>query len=325
LKRVIITGANGFIGTNLIKKLIDNGQLSIVLISNTKNANEEFFRAIKLEENLPLTFYTADIRDGNTISKIFKEEKCDMCIHLAAKISVADSIKNPEETMDINVNGTVNVLEACFKSRITNFIFASSAAVYGDVSQLPIKEDASLGPLSPYGSSKKIAEEKILEYQKSGRVRNPIMLRIFNVYGRREHNETDVISKFAARLANGLPPVIEGDGSQTRDFVYIDDVVEAISLSIKSLEYGFVGGELKYPPIFNVGTGIPTSVNQIAEKMIEIVGLKLEPIHLKEKDSKAIEHSYADVTRGKDALGFIAKKDMNEGLRQIIPSIKERK
>jgi UDP-glucose 4-epimerase len=319
LKRIIVTGANGFIGTNLVKKLLSNKELSIVLISNTNNANEEFFREKQTKENLPLTFYTADIRDSKTISKIFDDEKGDTCIHLAAKISVSDSIKNPRETMEINVNGTVNVLEACYKNQIRNFIFASSAAVYGDVSELPIREDAILDPLSPYGSSKMLAERQILSYYDSGRIPKVVMLRIFNVYGQRQHNETDVISKFAARLSNGLPPIIYGDGTQTRDFVSVDDVVNGILLSIKRLDDGFYKGELTAPPIFNIGTGKPTSIKDVAQKMIELVGLNMKPIHLEDKaDGKAILHSYADMTRAENALGFMAKKGIDEGLRQIV-------
>lgn len=318
LNRIIVTGANGFIGTNLVKKLLSNKELSIVLISNTNNANEEFFRE-KQKENLPLTFYTADIRDSKTITKIFTHEKGDTCIHLAAKISVADSIKNPNETIDINVNGTVNVLEACYASQIRNFIFASSAAVYGDVAKLPIREDAPLAPLSPYGSSKMLAEQKVLSYQASGKVPNAIILRIFNVYGRRQHNETDVISKFAARLSNGLSPLIYGDGGQTRDFISVDDVVNAILLSMKRIDAS--KAKLTSPPVFNVGTGKATSIKVIAQKMIEIFGLELRPIQLEEtEESKAILHSYADMTKTKQTFGFIAKKDMDTGLREIVQS-----
>lgn len=322
MKRVIITGANGFIGTNLVKKLMSEQKLSLVLVSNTNNTNEEFFREKQKKENLPLKFHIADIRDRKIISKIFEDEKADTCIHLAAKISVADSIRNPEETMEINVNGTANVLEACHKSQTRNFIFASSAAVYGDVSELPINEDATLAPLSPYGSSKMIAEKKILQYQKTAKIHHAIILRFFNVYGQRQYNENDVVSKFADRLIHHLPPIVDGDGTQTRDFVYIDDVVDAILLSVKSIDHGFLCGEIEHPPIFNVGTGMQTSINQIAEKMIEILGLELKPIHLEQKDSKAILHSYADITRAKNALGFIAKKRMDEGLKQIVRSIK---
>lgn len=320
MNRIIVTGANGFIGTNLVKKLLSDKNFSIVLISDTNNANEVLFREKQTKENLPLTFYTADIRDSKTISKVFNDEKGDTCIHLAAKISVADSIKNPKETMDVNVNGTVNVLEACYKSQIRNFIFASSAAVYGDVSKLPIREDATLDPLSPYGSSKMLAEQQILSYYESGRIPNVVMLRIFNVYGQRQHNETDVISKFAARLSSGLAPIIYGDGGQTRDFISIDDIVDAILLSMKRLEDGFCNGELTTSPVFNIGTGRPTSIKEVAEKMIGILGFKMKPIHLEETDSRAILHSFADVTKARNTLGFIAKRDLDEGLRQIVPS-----
>ena len=160
----------------------------------------------------------------------------DTCIHLAAKISVPDSIKNPDETMEINVNGTLNVLEACHTNQVNNFIFASSAAVYGDVTELPISEDHTLHPLSPYGTSKMLAEKHVSTYGRLKKIQNTISLRIFNAYGPGQTSESDVITKFAKRLSNGLPPIIYGDGNFTRDFISVDDITEAILLSLRAME-----------------------------------------------------------------------------------------
>jgi len=319
LKRVIITGGNGFIGRHLVKRLLTNKQSSVVLVANTSNL---FDRG--LQETMPLTFYAADIRDREAISNIFRDEEADTCVHLAAKISVADSIKKPDETMDINVKGTLNILEACYNSGVKNFVFASSAAVYGDVKELPISEDQTLRPLSPYGSSKMLAEQHVLSYKKLKKIQSTISLRIFNVYGDGQASASDVISKFAIRLSKGLPPIIYGDGNHTRDFISVDDVADAILLSIKAMEEpkNNHNYNLSSSPVFNIGTGTATSIKELAQKMISISGLKLAPIYEKgNRDSRVILHSYANMTKAKNALHFVAKKSFETGLREIIEPV----
>lgn len=320
MKRVIITGGSGFIGRHLVKRLLTDKQCSVALIANTSN-----LAGMELQETTPLTFYAADIRDRESILNIFRDEKPDTCIHLAAKISVAESIKNPQETMDINVNGTLNVLEACYRSGIDSFVFASSAAVYGDVKKLPISEDESLKPLSPYGKSKMLAEQHVLSYKQLRKIKNTISLRIFNVYGSGQASEADVITKFAKRLSIGQPPVINGDGKQTRDFISVEDVADAIISSTTSMK-DVEDKLMALPTVFNVGTGIPTSINELVKKMIEIFGLDLQPIYKEKKGAdKEILASFADITRAKKTLNFVAKKSIEIGLRELIEHIIFRK
>jgi UDP-glucose 4-epimerase len=320
LRRVIITGGSGFIGSHLLKRLLTDKQCSVALIANASNLATR-----KLQETMPLTFYAADIRDKETILNIFRDEKVKTCIHLAAKISVADSIKKPEETMDINVKGTLNVLDACHNTGINNFVFASSAAVYGDVKELPISENQSLRPLSPYGTSKMLAEQHVLSYKQLKKIKNTISLRIFNVYGSGQASEADVITRFAKRLSIGHPPIIYGDGMQTRDFISVDDVIDAIILSTSSME-DVENKVTTSPSVFNVGTGTPTSISQLAQKMIEIFGLDLEPVYEHGKEGeRGILHSYADITMAKKNLHFVAKKSIERGLREIIEPIVLRK
>jgi UDP-glucose 4-epimerase len=319
LNRLIVTGGNGFIGRHLVKKLLESKQCSLALIAKRSNVDRE------MQDSLPLKFYAADIREREVISTIFRDEAADTCIHLAAKISVADSIMRPDETMEINANGTLNVLEACHKSGVNNFIFASSAAVYGDVKELPISENHTVRPLSPYGSSKMRAEQYVSSYQKQKKIKNTISLRIFNVYGSGQSSEADVITRFAKRLSIGEPPIIYGDGMQTRDFISVDDVVDAIILSIKSVE-DVENKLMMSQSVFNVGTGTPTSITQLAQKMIEIFGLDLQPIYEEgRQDDRVILHSYADMTKAKKALHFVPKKAIDAGLREIIgPMLKKK-
>jgi UDP-glucose 4-epimerase len=323
LKRVIITGGTGFIGRHLVKKLASYKPVSVALISNSSKPNH--LEDTELPEAIPLTYYTADIRDEKAISDIFDNEKADTCVHLAAKISVADSIRKPDETMQINANGTLNVLEACHKSGINNFVFASSAAVYGDVKELPITENQMLRPLSPYGSSKMLAEQFVSSYQRQNRIKNATSLRIFNVYGDGQAGESDVITRFAKRLSSGQPPAIYGNGMQTRDFISVDDVVDAILLSIRSMEV-VDNKESTLSSVFNVGTGTPTSVTQLAQKMIAIFGLNLQPIYENgEEGESGILHSFADMTKAREILHFVPKKGIEAGLKEMIRAMLIRK
>jgi len=318
VNRIVITGGNGFIGRHLIKKLLSYKRYSVIAVSNTPNISDKYLTDRKMLQDSPLTFYVSDVRDGEAISNIFRDEKPDTCIHLAAKISVANSIKNPNETMDINVKGTLNVLEAAHISKVNNFVFASSAAVYGDVKELPIAENTSLRPLSPYGTSKMLAEELVIRYAKLNKIQNTAALRIFNVYGPGNVSESDVISRFAAKLSKGLSPIIYGDGNHTRDFISVHDVVQGMLLSVRAME-GKNNGGINHPPVFNMGSGKATSINELSRKMIAITGVKLEPIYEKvNQDSGVIMHSYADMTKAKRDLDFVAKKDLETGLREII-------
>jgi len=323
---MIVTGGTGFIGKHLLKRLISHKPSSVVIISNTDYTNQEYLSDRKNLGDL-LSFYTADIRDRKTISQIFEKENADICIHLAAKISVADSIKNPGETLDINSKGTLNVLEACYNSHVNNFIFASSAAVYGDVTELPVQENHRLSPLSPYGTSKMLAERHISSYKNLNKISRAVSLRFFNVYGIGQGSEGDVITQFASRLLSGKAPEVYGNGIQTRDFISVDDVVEAFISSIRLMEEDKSTDicDFRSPLVFNIGTGIPTDINELAIKMIRIFGVDVQPDYKIGNDKGAILHSYADISKAKDILHFNPKKGIDEGLKEMLEPMVIRK
>ena len=307
---ILVTGGAGFIGHHLVKKLLEYPKGNVAVIDNMSNANPNF----KVEEFGDVAFYKADIRDKEAVANIIKREKIDACIHLAAKISVPDSILDPATTVDVNVNGTLSVISACAENDVDRFIFASSAAVYGESRTLPIVENQELNPLSPYGGSKVAGEWLVNSYYDGGKIPYAVSLRFFNVYGRGQSPEyAGVITRFAERLSKGLPPIIYGRGDQTRDFVAVDDVVSAIMSALDADVSG----------MFNIGTGIRTSINELARRMILLYGLDVSPEHQDGVDGD-IRHSYGDISRAKKMLKFFPTRELYQTLQTMLPSAKSR-
>jgi UDP-glucose 4-epimerase len=327
---ILITGGAGFIGKYLVKNLLANlqdiGLRSLTIVDNLSSQNK-----VRNPKNIKsvvpshryLHFYKEDIRNKKVISSIIKDEEIDTCIHLAALSNVASSIKNPNKTMDINVIGTLKLLESCSLNGVKNFIFASSAAAYGKATRLPIRESLALQPISPYGASKVAGEALVTSFRNMDRILNAVSLRMFNVYGHNQNPDyADVITVFARRLNRGLPPVINGDGKQTRDFISVSDAANCIVMAVKALEH--LKGQPSYNSsrlphhVFNVGTGISTSINELAKKMLEIYGLDLKPIHMNETSLGEVRYSYADTKLANSYLHFRAKQTLESGLKEII-------
>jgi UDP-glucose 4-epimerase len=318
VERVAVIGGAGFIGRYLVEGCLQEGY-NVTIVDNLTNHDSSILRS---NDNSPepadgrLSFYREEITDRNRLLDIFSHEKVDTCIHLAAKISVPDSVKNPENTIDVNVKGTLNVLEACSKSKVDNFVFASSAAVYGEPINLPITESHILNPLSPYGASKVAGEALVSSYRNLKKIKNASSLRFFNVYGKGQTLEyAGVITKFAERLSKRLPPIIYGDGNQTRDFVSVKDVVTAIMLTAKTTDSA--GESSNNYRVYNIGTGKPIKIKDLARLMIKIFKLDLEPIFAEQKEGDLM-NSYADITKSKDELRFIANENINSGLKEQI-------
>ena len=301
-----MTGGAGFIGSHTVDHLLAEG-VEVVVLDNLRSGRLENIRQHVNKGNF--RFVRGDIRDSHLVRDLVSD--VDAIIHLAALVSVPESIKDPALTYAINVNGTLNLLKACVDFGVKRFVYASSCAVYGDAENLPIKEDYPPKPLSPYASSKLTAEDYVQKYNRNFGLET-VCLRYFNVYGPRQicSDYSGVITRFINRLTNGLPLVIFGDGEQTRDFVYVTDVAEA---NILALKHAKAVGE-----IFNIGTGVGTTVNRLASMLLELASKNsLETVHSEPREGD-IRHSVADISKAKDKLGFVPKVSLKDGLKRIL-------
>jgi len=296
-KLVVVTGGAGFIGSHIAWELVKDNE--VLVIDNLYTGREE---------NVPpgAKLIRADIRDYNAIAELISN--ADYVFHEAAQVSVVDSIRDPVFTEEVNVLGTLNVLRALLEGH-GKLIFASSAAVYGDNPNLPLKETERPRPLSPYGVTKVTAEEYLRVYHELYGL--PVVsLRYFNVFGPRQsfNQYAGVISIFINRALAGEPLVIFGDGKQTRDFIYVKDVVRANILVAESRK---ANGR-----VFNVATRKQTSILELAMKIIEITGTTSSIIFNKPRPGD-IRHSLADISEIRK-LGFEPEFSLEEGLKKTV-------
>lgn len=263
---------------------------------------------VKVLEDAGMVFHRADAVDWAMVHEVMHHVKPDAIMHLAALISVEESIRMPGLYMEVNAEGARNLARAASKAGVRRFIYASSAAVYGNPINLPISEDHPTSPLSPYGLSKLMGEHYVAS-EFLGEER-PVILRIFNVYGPGQNPEyAGVITRFMERLSRGEPPIIFGDGGQTRDFIHVDDVVEAF---IRSLDV-----PLDEALVANIGSGRPVKIIELARMMIRLYGLDLEPAHAPPRQGD-IRDSYADISRARRILGWSPRISLEEGLQKLI-------
>ena len=302
--KIFITGGAGFIGRWLSSSLIEDGH-NITIFDNLSNSSEKNLFGL-VEKGL--TFINGDITNYSQIEKSLIN--MDIVIHLAAQIDINDSIQNPEKTYLINVQGTKNLLEGCVKNNIQNIIAASSAAVYGHPDKLPLDENSPLNTISPYGESKVKTETLVHDYCLEHDL-NGISLRFFNIYGKGQTSAyAGVITKFIECIDKNLPLTIFGDGTNTRDFIHINDVVDAI----KSAMINISG---KKGDVYNIATGKSISIKKLAELMLSISkkNLKIKFESMKKGD---ILKSETIVTKSKLELDFISNIQLENGLTDFF-------
>ncbi|UZQ83672.1 SDR family oxidoreductase [Thermoanaerobacter sp. RKWS2] len=297
--KVLVTGGAGFIGSNIVDLLIENGH-EVVIVDNLSTGKEEFI-------NKKAIFYKKDITDDD-LYEIFEKEKPDYVIHQSAQIDVQKSIDNPVFDAKVNILGTVNLLKCCRKSGVKKVIYASSAAVYGNPEYLPIDEVHKINPISYYGISKHTPEHYFEVYRQLYGLKYTI-LRYANVYGIRQDpkGEGGVISIFIDKMLKGERPIIFGDGKQTRDFVYVKDVAKA---NLLALERGD-------NEVVNISTNKPTSINELVEMMNKIMNTSLEPIYTEPRKGDIV-HSYLDNKKALDVFGWKPEYSLEEGLKETI-------
>ena len=303
---ILVTGGAGFIGSHLVAKLADLNYKIRILDNLSSGKLSNIDQAILHDESVD--FVEGDIRDNTLVSKCLYN--VDIVVHLAAQISVPYSIQNPQFNDEVNIGGTMNLLKSSVENKIKRFVFISSCAVYGDTVYLPIDEKHPVNPISPYATSKLVAEKECLKLN-SNHMLKSVVLRFFNVYGPKQglNDYSGVITKFMERIKQKLPLTIYGDGSQTRDFVYVQDIVNAIILAVKRKD---VDGE-----IFNIGTGKAVTIEELAKTMLSLTGKELEIVKAPIREGD-IKHSYANITKANKFMGYNPQFSLNEGLTSLL-------
>ena len=301
-EKILITGGAGFIGSNLTDELIKSHQ--VIIVDNLSTGQRKNL-------NSQAKFYQIDIRDPK-ISKIFEKEKPKIVFHLAAQINVRKSVENPIRDAEINILGSLNLLENCKKFGIKKIIFTSTGgAIYGESNIIPTPETYSAWPLSPYGIAK-FAIEKYLNYYYKSFGLSYIALRLANVYGPRQNaeGEAGVVAIFCNRILKEQRPTIFGDGKQTRDFIFVEDVVEAAILALNKDKIG----------IFNVGMGRETSINEIFQKLRQLTGKEIEAVYAPAKKGD-VRRSCLNYFEIKNEFGWEPKHTLEQGLTKTLESI----
>jgi len=309
---LLVTGGAGFIGSTLAKQAISRGW-NVRILDNLSTGLKSTIEKLRKQG---ADIIVGDIRDKALVNSCLKS--CDAVVHLAAQVSVPHSVSNPEENFNTNVHGTTNVIEGCFSNNVPKMVMASSAAVYGEANDLPLIEEDAGDLLSPYAESKWENESQVLEAR--GKGLQVTALRFFNVYGvgqRPDGAYAAVIPKFVDMMAQGITPILNGDGLQTRDFVHVRDVCEAIFLLIE--------GESKLPlhHVYNVATQTQISLLDLIESIntsLTKQKTNLSPIEPEYGPERVgdIRYSMANIERIKNGLRWTPTIEFQEGIDEIV-------
>jgi UDP-glucose 4-epimerase len=304
MKRALVTGAAGFIGSHLTEVLLDRGY-EVRGLDNLSSGSLDNLSAVS-DHDL-FSFIQGDIRDREAVEKGI--DGVDSVFHQAAVASVQRSFDEPSVVADVNCTGTSVLLEAAATADVETMVVASSAAVYGSSEELPKHEAMAVDPESPYALSKYYTEQATLQLGRENDI-TAVGLRYFNVFGPRQDPNGEyaaVVPKFIDLMRNGERPTIFGDGEQSRDFVSIEDVVQA---NLKAAESGSTG-------IYNIARGNRATINELVNQLNEILGTEIAPKHDDARPGD-IRHSVADISKSREQLEYEPTTSFEEGLRQTI-------
>ena len=302
-----MTGGAGFIGSHVVDRCIEAGH-AVAIVDDLSTGRRE-------NVNAAARLHVADVRSP-ALHDVFRAEAPETVIHLAAQAAVSRSVADPRLDAEINILGSINVLEGCRQFGVRRVVYVSTGgAAYGDTDVIPTPEDHPTRPISPYGVSK-VAAEVYLACWEALHGLSGIVLRLANIYGPRQnpHGEAGVVAIFTDRLLRGEPCIINGDGLQTRDYVYVGDVAEAARLALERSE---VTGAV------NIGTGLETSVVTLFERLRAAAGGHGEARHVPARPGEQ-RRSLMDASRARRVLGWTARVTLDEGLRRTVAAVRTR-
>ncbi|WP_457620664.1 SDR family oxidoreductase [Methanopyrus sp.] len=298
---ILVTGGAGFIGSHVVEELVDRGY-DVVVLDNFSMGREENLREVMDD----IEIVRADVTDPRAVERTFREYRPEAVIHLAAQVNVRYSMESPFVDARINALGTLNLVSLAAEHNVERFVYASSGgAVYGEPEYLPVDEEHPTRPISNYGVSKLAGECYVRVYAERDGFEY-VILRYANVYGPRQdpRGEAGVIPIFLLRAARGEPLTVFGDGEQTRDFVFVEDVAR---VTAEALERG--------EGVYNIGTGRETSVNDVVNAVKAVTGIDVEVVHEKSRPGE-VRRIYLDPSRAREELGFEPRVDLEEGIER---------
>ena len=319
--KILVTGGAGFIGSNVSDALVKDGH-EVTVLDNLSTGKEENI-------NPEVKFYNVDLLDIESLELVFREFKPDVVNHHAAQIDVRKSVEDPAFDAETNIIGSINLFELSINYGVRRIIFSSTGgALYGEPEKLPATEDTPIEPLSPYGVAKYCAENYLNYFKRLYELRDRhaslrsahddkeersvgierVILRYANVYGPRQDplGEAGVVAIFAGKILKGEKPVIFGDGNQTRDYIYVEDVVKANVLALEGKE-----------GIYNIGTGRETSVNELIEIFSKVLGREIKPEYAPPRIGE-VHRISLDADMAKKELGFVPKYSLPEGISIVV-------
>lgn len=310
--RYLVTGGAGFIGSHLVERLVRNGA-EVTVLDDLSTGRRENIRAVRDR----IRFVRGDAARLEMCRRAMQD--VDYVLHHAAVTSVPQSTRNPVAAHQANVTGTLNILLAAQEAKVRRVVYAGSTAAYGDNAELPTHEALLPRPLSAYAASKLAGEAYCQAFWRTHGLET-VVLRYFNIFGPRQNLESQygaVVPLFIAAALRGEPPVIFGDGGQTRDFTFVTNVVDANLLACHAPAEQAVG------EVFNIGYGTATSIQELWTQVAELVGVEVEPLYDAPRAGD-VRHSVASIARARDQLGYVPTVNVEDGLRRTVAYFRER-